>query len=195
MRLMAGLDRPTDGPRPGRRARRHRRRRAPAQRRDGLPAVHQLPVDDRATTTSPRRCAWRASSRRRSTSGCGRRAEMLHIEHLLDRLPAELSGGQQQRTALARALVKGAAAAASRRAAGQSRLQAARGIARRDAADVRPGRSDRRLRHDRADRSADARRQYGGARRRAAAAVRPGTSRSITGRSRCASARSSAIRR
>jgi len=35
-------------------------------------------------------------------------AEMLHIEKLLDRLPAELSGGQQQRTAIARALVKDA---------------------------------------------------------------------------------------
>lgn len=33
-------------------------------------------------------------------------AEMLHIEHLLDRLPLELSGGQQQRTAMGRALVK-----------------------------------------------------------------------------------------
>ena len=33
-------------------------------------------------------------------------AEMLHIDHLFDRLPAELSGGQQQRTAIARALVK-----------------------------------------------------------------------------------------
>jgi len=33
-------------------------------------------------------------------------AEMLHIEDLLDRLPADLSGGQQQRTAIARALVK-----------------------------------------------------------------------------------------
>jgi glycerol transport system ATP-binding protein len=33
-------------------------------------------------------------------------ARMLHIEHLLDRLPAELSGGQQQRLAIARALVK-----------------------------------------------------------------------------------------
>lgn len=31
-------------------------------------------------------------------------AAMLHIEDLLDRLPAELSGGQQQRTAIARAL-------------------------------------------------------------------------------------------
>lgn len=33
-------------------------------------------------------------------------AELLHIEALLDRLPAELSGGQQQRCAIARALVK-----------------------------------------------------------------------------------------
>jgi len=35
-------------------------------------------------------------------------AEMLHIENLLARLPAELSGGQQQRIAIARALVKNA---------------------------------------------------------------------------------------
>ncbi|SLN27423.1 ABC transporter ATP-binding protein [Oceanibacterium hippocampi] len=35
-------------------------------------------------------------------------AALLHIDALLDRLPAELSGGQQQRTALARALVKDA---------------------------------------------------------------------------------------
>jgi glycerol transport system ATP-binding protein len=35
-------------------------------------------------------------------------AEMLHLEDLLDRLPAELSGGQQQRIAIARALVKDA---------------------------------------------------------------------------------------
>ena len=33
-------------------------------------------------------------------------AEILHIEMLLDRLPSELSGGQQQRVAIARALVK-----------------------------------------------------------------------------------------
>jgi len=32
----------------------------------------------------------------------------LHIEQLLQRMPAELSGGQQQRTAIARALAKGA---------------------------------------------------------------------------------------
>jgi len=35
-------------------------------------------------------------------------AEILHLEELLPRLPAELSGGQQQRTAIARALVKDA---------------------------------------------------------------------------------------
>jgi len=33
-------------------------------------------------------------------------AEMLHLEDLLERLPAELSGGQQQRIAIARALIK-----------------------------------------------------------------------------------------
>ena len=33
-------------------------------------------------------------------------AKTLHIDDLLDRLPAELSGGQQQRTAIARSLVK-----------------------------------------------------------------------------------------
>ncbi|SES29342.1 carbohydrate ABC transporter ATP-binding protein, CUT1 family (TC 3.A.1.1.-) [Vreelandella subterranea] len=38
----------------------------------------------------------------------GEMAEMLHIEHLLDRYPLELSGGQQQRTAMGRALVKDA---------------------------------------------------------------------------------------
>ncbi|MEZ4607346.1 MAG: ABC transporter ATP-binding protein [Deinococcales bacterium] len=35
-------------------------------------------------------------------------AEMMQIQHLLKRMPAELSGGQQQRTAIARALVKDA---------------------------------------------------------------------------------------
>ncbi|MDZ7697916.1 MAG: ABC transporter ATP-binding protein [Deltaproteobacteria bacterium] len=35
-----------------------------------------------------------------------RTAEMLHLDHFLDRLPSELSGGQQQRVAIARALVK-----------------------------------------------------------------------------------------
>ena len=46
MRVMAGLDAPTPGPRARRRPGRDRRAGARAQRRDGLPAVHQLPVDD-----------------------------------------------------------------------------------------------------------------------------------------------------
>jgi len=35
-------------------------------------------------------------------------AHMLHLESMLDRVPAELSGGQQQRTAIARAIVRDA---------------------------------------------------------------------------------------
>ena len=35
-------------------------------------------------------------------------AKLLHLDNMLDRLPAELSGGQQQRLAIARALVKDA---------------------------------------------------------------------------------------
>ena len=35
-------------------------------------------------------------------------AALVHIEHLLDRLPSALSGGQQQRVAMARALIKNA---------------------------------------------------------------------------------------
>ena len=67
---------------------------------------------------------------RASTRGCSELAAKLHIEPFLKRLPAELSGGQQQRVALARALAKKRAADAARRAAGQPRLQAARGTAR-----------------------------------------------------------------
>ena len=62
-------------------------------------------------------------------------AQRLHIDMFLDRLPAELSGGQQQRVALARALAKKAPLMLldepSRRATRQSRLQASRRIAGR----------------------------------------------------------------
>ena len=46
MRLMAGLDKPTHRHHPVRRQGRDRHARAGAQRRDGLPAVHQLSGDD-----------------------------------------------------------------------------------------------------------------------------------------------------
>ena len=58
------------------------------------------------TTTSPRRCGCRGSRRREIDAKVKETAQLLHIDHLLDRLPAELSGGQQQRLAIARALVK-----------------------------------------------------------------------------------------
>ncbi len=47
MRLMAGLDKPDLRLADLRRHRRHRPAGAEALRSDGLPAVHQLPVDDR----------------------------------------------------------------------------------------------------------------------------------------------------
>jgi len=54
---------------------------------------------------APLRRARRLSARQIDTR-VRARAQMMHIDHLLHRLPSELSGGQQQRVALARALVK-----------------------------------------------------------------------------------------
>ena len=107
MRVMAGLDAPSAGPRAGRRPRRDRRAGARAQRGDGLPAVHQLPVDDggRQHRLAAASCAARSSD---IDARVHELAAKLHIEPFLERLPAELSGGQQQRVALARALAKNA---------------------------------------------------------------------------------------
>jgi ABC-type sugar transport system ATPase subunit len=46
----------------------------------------------------------------RRSGRIGEAAEMLGIDHLLDRMPAELSGGEQQRVALGRAIVRQPAA-------------------------------------------------------------------------------------
>ena len=61
-------------------------------------------------------------------------AQMLQIDPLLDRKPGQLSGGQRQRVAIGRALVRDAERVPVRRAAVQSRRQAARRDARRDQA-------------------------------------------------------------
>lgn len=105
MRLMAGLDRPTSG-------------RIlmdsqdvtgmPVQRR-GVAMVYQQFINYPTMSVfdniaSPLRI--KGESRATIDRRVRETAEMLHIEHLLGRLPAELSGGQQQRLAIARALVK-----------------------------------------------------------------------------------------
>ena len=105
MRLMAGLDKPTIG-------------RVLIDEND----VTALPVQKRSVAfvyqqfvnypsftvfdniASPLRL--RGSSQTEIKKQVQSVAEMMHIDHLLDRLPAALSGGQQQRTAIARALVK-----------------------------------------------------------------------------------------
>jgi glycerol transport system ATP-binding protein len=71
-------------------------------------------------------------------------ARLLRLEPYLSRTPLQLSGGQQQRTAIARA-GQGRRSGAARRAARQSRLQAARGVAHRTAAHFRGLRRDLRL--------------------------------------------------
>lgn len=105
MRLMAGLDQPSSG-------------RVlvdgtdvtgKAVRTRSVAMVYQQFINYPTLTAfeniaSPLRLQGRASAdierRVRET------ARLLHIDHLLDRPPAELSGGQQQRLAIARALVK-----------------------------------------------------------------------------------------
>ncbi|OZI61127.1 ABC transporter ATP-binding protein [Bordetella genomosp. 11] len=105
MRIMAGLDRPSQG----------------AVRVDGVD-VTRVPVRERNVAMVYQQFINYPSMtvfdniasplRLRREQGVGERvramAGRLHIEHLLARYPAELSGGQQQRIALARALVKDA---------------------------------------------------------------------------------------
>ncbi|CAM4236397.1 ABC transporter ATP-binding protein [Bordetella muralis] len=103
MRLMAGLDRPTSG-------------RVlvdgvdvtgvPVRRRN-VAMVYQQFINYPSMSVydniaSPLKLRGAADIRARVHA----MAERLHIEHLLQRYPAELSGGQQQRVALARALAK-----------------------------------------------------------------------------------------
>jgi len=105
MRIMAGLDRPTQG-------------RVlvdgadltgvPVRRRN-VAMVYQQFINYPSMTVydniaSPLKLSGAADIARRVQA----MAERLHIEHLLQRYPAELSGGQQQRVALARALAKDA---------------------------------------------------------------------------------------
>ncbi|OZI35823.1 ABC transporter [Bordetella genomosp. 1] len=105
MRVMAGLDRPSDG-----------RVLADGQDVTGVPVrqrnvamVYQQFINYPSLTVaqniaSPLRL--RGARAAEIDTAVRAMAARLRIDHLLERLPAELSGGQQQRVALARALVK-----------------------------------------------------------------------------------------
>jgi glycerol transport system ATP-binding protein len=105
MRIMAGLDRPTQGTV---RVDGADVTRVPVRERN-VAMVYQQFINYPSMTVfdniaSPLRLRGAGQVRERVAAMAAR----LHIEHLLDRYPAELSGGQQQRVALARALVKDA---------------------------------------------------------------------------------------
>jgi glycerol transport system ATP-binding protein len=107
LRLMAGLDRPSEG-----HISMHGRDVTNLSvRRRSVAMVYQQFVNYPTFTVfdnvaSPLRVA--GIERKEIDRRVQEVAQMLHIGGCLHRLPAELSGGQQQRTALARALVKDA---------------------------------------------------------------------------------------
>ena len=107
LRLMAGLDRPTLG----RILVNGRDVTGLSVRKRSVAMVYQQFVNYPSLTVykniaSP--LQMRSMSKGEVDQKVRKTAAMLHIEDLLDRLPAELSGGQQQRTAIARSLVKDA---------------------------------------------------------------------------------------
>lgn len=105
MRLMAGLDKPTRG----RILMNGRDLTGMSVRKRDVATVYQQFINYPSMTVykniaSPLRLA--KVDEKEIDHRVREVAEMLHIEGLLNRLPAELSGGQQQRTAIARALIK-----------------------------------------------------------------------------------------
>jgi glycerol transport system ATP-binding protein len=105
LRLMAGLDRPTSG----RIVMDGKDVTGVSVRKRSVAMVYQQFVNYPSLTVynniaSPLKMG--GVSKRETDRKVREAAAMLHIEDLLDRLPAQLSGGQQQRTAIARALVK-----------------------------------------------------------------------------------------
>lgn len=106
LRLMAGLDRPTGGKIcvDGRDV------TGLSVRQRNVAMVYQQFVNYPSLTVYDNIASPLRQARRFDKQEIDRRvratAEMLRIDALFERLPAELSGGQQQRTAIARALVK-----------------------------------------------------------------------------------------
>ena len=106
LRLMAGIDRPSGG----RILEDGRDVTALNVRKRNVAMVYQEFVNYPSFTVYENIAAPLRRARRLSTREIDAKvratAETMHIERMLERLPAELSGGQQQRVALARALVK-----------------------------------------------------------------------------------------
>ena len=75
-----------------------------ARARDGVPELRGVPAHDGARERRLRPAHGRRGEPRASNGRWQRAAELMHIEPLLDRYPAQLSGGQRQRVAVARAL-------------------------------------------------------------------------------------------
>ena len=105
-----------------------------ARHRHGVPVLCALSEHDRGRQYRLRDGDARRAARRSAKGDRRGLRDMLQIEHLLDRSPAQLSGGQRQRVAMGRALVRNPQALPVRRAALQSRRQAARRHAHRDQA-------------------------------------------------------------
>ena len=92
---------------PDRRPRRQRRRAEGARHRDGVPELRALPAHDACATTSASVSKLRKVPKDEIARSASREAaEMLGLDELLDRKPAQLSGGQRQRVALGRAIVR-----------------------------------------------------------------------------------------
>src|SRR4029077_4662393 len=106
LRIMAGLDRPTEG----RVLLDGRDVTAVGVRKRNVAMVYQQFVNYPSFTVyeniaSPLRLAGKLAAAEIDRK-VRETAAMMHIDGLLDRLPGQLSGGQQQRTAIARALIK-----------------------------------------------------------------------------------------
>ena len=108
LRIMAGLDRPTAG----RLLVDGRDVTGIGVRRRNVAMVYQQFVNYPSLTVYENIASPLRMARKLEAAEIDRRvrttAQIMRIDFLLDRLPAQLSGGQQQRTAIARALIKGA---------------------------------------------------------------------------------------
>ena len=105
LRMIAGLELPTDGPHPARRQGRHVQARLGARHRLRLPALRALPAHERARNIAFPLVSM-GMKRADVTARVEEAARILRITELLDRSVSGLSGGDRQRVALGRAIVR-----------------------------------------------------------------------------------------